>query len=108
MKIRIYESRGMPILSKVLNKQRYLLATGFHESPAGQTPSAGRSAFDHQQRKRPGKYRGSTPAARRRRPELRGDQERAVICGVESHIPRPLRSLNGFGDAVLVRRVLMN
>ena len=66
-------------------------------------------ALNHHQRERSGQHRSSAPAGRcGRRPKLRGNDEHAVIGGVEPHIARPLRGLYVFGDVILVRSVLMN
>src|SRR2546422_11734952 len=44
------------------------------------------SALDHHQRERSGQHCSSASAARRRRSKFRGDEEQAMIGGIEPHV----------------------
>ena len=63
---------------------------------------------DHQQRDCVRQHWSPSSAGRRRRSELSGNEEHAVIGRIEGHVPRGGRRLNCLDDAVFVGRVLVN
>src|ERR1017187_8686507 len=67
-----------------------------------------RITLDCQQGKGSRQHRRPTPSSGRRRAELRGNEEDAMIRRVKPHIARSLRSRHAFDNVILVGRVLVN